>query len=172
MTEILVCPWAEVDVHVEDHGVTHVVSLLGVEGIPSTPPGVEADNHLHIEVDDIAGRIGGYIAPDRDHVDLLLEFVRDWDRQSSMLVHCFAGISRSTAAALITMAVFNPGREFEAARLLRQRAPHAQPNRRMVALADAMLSLDGQLIAAVEAIGPRDQSVNMGRLVQLPAFLP
>jgi predicted protein tyrosine phosphatase len=55
---------------------------------------------------------------------------------------------------------------------LRQRAPHAQPNRRIVALADDMLDLDGRLVDAVEAIGAREPGLNMGRLVQLPAFLP
>lgn len=171
MTAILVCPWAEVDVHVEERGVSHIVSLLGMEGVPATPLGFDAARHLHIEVDDIAGTIVGFIAPQAVHVAELIAFARGWDRKAPLLVHCYAGISRSTAAALAVMCLYNPGREFEAARLLRQRAPHALPNRRIVALADEMLELDGRLVDAVDSLGPREQPTIIGRLVELPILL-
>lgn len=171
MTAIYVCPWAEVDVHVAERGVSHVVSLLGVEGVPATPRGIGAARHLHIEVDDIAGAIAGYVAPQAGHVSALIDFARDWDRATPLLVHCYAGISRSTAAALAVMCLHNPGREAEAARLLRQRAPYALPNQRIVALADRALGLDGRLIDAVAALGPREVATTMGRLVELPAHL-
>ncbi len=58
------------------------------------------------------------------------------------------------AAALIALSLENDGREMEAARLLRAAAPHAQPNARMVALADRLLGRQGRLVAAKEAMGP------------------
>jgi predicted protein tyrosine phosphatase len=69
-----------------------------------------------------------------------------------VLIHCEAGVSRSSAAALIMYAHwFGPGREQEAmARVLSQR-PVANPNRRMIELADRLLDRAGRLVKALEA---------------------
>jgi predicted protein tyrosine phosphatase len=42
----------------------------------------------------------------------------------------------------------------EAAQALRDAAPHAHPNARIIALADQLLGRHGRLIAARSAIGP------------------
>jgi predicted protein tyrosine phosphatase len=64
-----------------------------------------------------------------------------------VLVHCEAGVSRSSAAALIMYACWlGPGREREAMdRVLSQR-PVAVPNRRMVEIADRLLDRGGRLL--------------------------
>jgi predicted protein tyrosine phosphatase len=64
-----------------------------------------------------------------------------------VLIHCEAGVSRSSAAALIMYACWlGPGREREAMdRVLAQR-PVAVPNRRMVELADRLLDRGGRLL--------------------------
>jgi predicted protein tyrosine phosphatase len=64
-----------------------------------------------------------------------------------VLIHCEAGVSRSSAAALIMYACWlGPGREREAmARVVAQR-PFAHPNRRMVELADRLLERQGRLV--------------------------
>ncbi len=57
----------------------------------------------------------------------------------------------------------------EAAEQLRRVAPHAYPNRRMVALADTLLACEGRLIEAREAMGPpRLPLTFIGPLVELP----
>ena len=57
-----------------------------------------------------------------------------------MLIHCFAGVSRSTAAAFIAACALAPNRdEATIARALRAASPTATPNARLVALADAAL---------------------------------
>ena len=71
-----------------------------------------------------------------------------------MVVHCYAGISRSTAAAFASVCALNPRRdEFAVAQALREASPTAYPNPRIVALADDLLGRDGRMTAAVEAIG-------------------
>ena len=80
--------------------------------------------------------------------------MRGWDRAEPMLIHCYAGVSRSTAAAFIAACALKPERdEFEVARALRAASPTATPNARLVALADAALGRDGRMSEAIAAIG-------------------
>lgn len=67
----------------------------------------------------------------------------------TLLIHCEAGVSRSTATALIMYACWlGPGREDDAMQRVIAQRPFAIPNRRMVALADSFLTLDGRLLQA------------------------
>jgi predicted protein tyrosine phosphatase len=68
-----------------------------------------------------------------------------------LLIHCEAGVSRSTAAALIIYACWlGPGGEHEAMERVLAQRPCAFPNSRMVAFADRLLGLDGRLLAALK----------------------
>ena len=64
-----------------------------------TPAGITPERHLRLGVNDIAEPIDGMVAPDESLVVQLLAFGRTWDESAPMLVHCWAGISRSTAGA-------------------------------------------------------------------------
>jgi predicted protein tyrosine phosphatase len=105
-------------------------------------------------MDDIAVPMDGYIIPAEEHVTRLIEFVRGWDRARPLVVHCFAGISRSTAGAYVAACALNPRRdEFAIARELRRASATASPNIRIVSLADRTLGRDGRMVAAIESIG-------------------
>jgi predicted protein tyrosine phosphatase len=105
-------------------------------------------------MDDIAAPMDGYIIPGEEHVTRLIEFVRGWDRARPMVVHCFAGISRSTAGAYVAACVLNPRRdERTIAHALRSASATATPNPRIVSLADHMLGRDGRMVAAIDSIG-------------------
>jgi predicted protein tyrosine phosphatase len=133
---------------------SHLVTLLDPASMIATPEGILPANHLRLGVNDIAEPLEGMIAPDEALVDRILAFGRGWDASAPMVVHCWAGISRSTASALILACDRNPGcSEFEIALAMRMAAPHAYPNRRIVALADEMLDRRGRLVDAVEAMG-------------------
>ena len=155
---IYITSWSDLYPVAERVGASHVISLLGVEGTAARPDGVLPENHLSLAVDDIAMDIAGYAAPGRRHVEELIAFARDWQRQGPIICHCYAGISRSSAAAMILLALYNPGREREAAVRLRAAGEHIQPNRLIIRHADDLLGLDGALIDAVQAIGPGDFS--------------
>ena len=152
-------------------GATHVISLLPPQDMPSTPPGILAHRHLKLAIDDIMEPAPGQILPSAEHILELIEFASSWGRQTPLLVHCHAGVSRSMAAALILLCLDADGREAEAGQLLRSRAPHAHPNRRMIALADQLLRREGRLIAAREAMGPAELLLQ-APLIELPARLP
>jgi predicted protein tyrosine phosphatase len=86
-----------------------------------------------------------------------------------MVIHCWAGISRSTAAALISLCSLNPETSEELIALrLRAASPTAYPNRLMIRLADAALGRKGRLIDAVEAMG-RGLAAAEARPFSLPA---
>ena len=146
----------------------HLVSLVEPTLQPPTPVGFDAARHLRVAVHDIVEAEDGHILPDVAHVEELIRFVRGWRGEQALLVHCVAGISRSTAAALIALAVSRPGDEHRAAARLRRAAPHAHPNRRLIALADKLLNADGRLIAARDAMGPAVTLSCQGPLVVLP----
>jgi predicted protein tyrosine phosphatase len=150
---IYICSLAEMPEHVRSLQPSHLVSLLGSAEQPPTPDGFATERHHRVEVNDISLPMDGYVLPQDDHIAGLIRFLDGWDAGAPLLVHCFAGISRSTAAALIALTFRHDGREEEAALSLRRAAPHAQPNRRMIELADTRLGRDGRLIAALGAMG-------------------
>ena len=151
---IHVCSLSRLHETVEECGARHVVSLLGDETRVERPNGVAPENHLWLRLHDISAPLDGYIMPGEDHVAGLLDFVRGWDRQTPLVVHCFAGISRSTASAYAAVCALNPQRdEDDIAQALRRASPTATPNARIVSLADRLLSRGGRMIAAITAIG-------------------
>jgi predicted protein tyrosine phosphatase len=152
---IHVCSLARLHQTVADCGAGHIVTLLKQTDRVVRPETVRAENHLILGLDDIAEPIDGYIHPADEHVQALIAFARGWDRSRPMVVHCFAGISRSTAGAFVTACALNPGRDEAAiARELRRLSRTASPNRRIVSIADRLLGRSGRMIDAVDMIGP------------------
>ena len=151
---IHVCSLARLQETVEDSGARHVVSLLGDEARIERPSSVAPENHLWLRLHDISAPLDGYIVPGEQHVADLISFVRAWDRRAPLVVHCFAGISRSTASAFAAVCALNPQRgEDGIAQALRRASPTATPNIRIVSLADRLLNREGRMIAAIETIG-------------------
>lgn len=152
--KIHVCSLARLNATVAGTGARHVVTLLRDITVPC-PAGIARDNHLVLRIDDILAPAEGYTAPLADHIETLLQFVARWDRRAPMVFHCYAGISRSTAAAFTAACALDPQRdELQIAQAIRRASVIAQPNARLVALADAALGRRGRMIAAVNAIGP------------------
>jgi len=151
---IHVCSLARLHKTVEDTGARHVVTLLKDIDLVRRPDVIIPDNHLILGMDDISEPLDGYVAPADEHLTRLIEFVRGWDRAKPLVVHCYAGISRSTAGAFVTACALNPQRsELAIAQALRQASATATPNPRIVSLADRMLVRQGRMTAAIETIG-------------------
>ena len=151
---IYVCSLARLHQVVEDTGAGHIVTLLKETDRVLRPECVLAENHLILGMDDIAETMDGYIAPCEEHVSKLITFARGWNRAKPMVVHCYAGISRSTAGAFVAACALDSTRnELALARELRRVSHTATPNRRIVSIADRMLGRGGRMVAAIEAIG-------------------
>jgi predicted protein tyrosine phosphatase len=149
-----VCPLARIGEFVEATGARSLVTLLN-RGTPVTrPPAIRPERHLFIAMSDIVDPTDGHILPGENHVSDLLAFVTDWDRAEPLLIHCYAGVSRSTAAAFIAACALAPTRsEAEIALAIRAASPTATPNVRLIAVADKLLGRSGRMIDAVAAIG-------------------
>jgi predicted protein tyrosine phosphatase len=151
---IHVCSLARLHETVADTGARHLVSLIGDEDRIDRPSTITAENHLWLRLHDIAAPLDGYVMPEEEHIANLLAFVLRWDRRAPLVVHCYAGISRSTASAFASVCALSPHRDEHAiARALRTASPTATPNSRIVSLADHLLGRSGRMIAAVETIG-------------------
>jgi len=154
---IHVCSLSRLHATVDETGARHIVTLLRLTDRVERPAHIAAANHLVLSVDDICMPIDGYTCPADEHVARLIEFVGAWDRAAPMVVHCFAGISRSTAGAFVATCALNPKRdERDIARAIRRASRTAQPNARIVAIADRMLRRDGRMIRAIDELGPGD----------------
>jgi predicted protein tyrosine phosphatase len=168
MPRLLVIPLSALGDSIAAHRPSHLVSLLSPQHMIATPDGFPAERHLKLGVNDVADPTAGAHPPSRAHVDALLEFSRGWDAQAPLMIHCWAGISRSMASAFTVLCDrLGPGREIEIARAIRRRAPHAAPNTLLVGHADAALGRGGAMLAAVNAMGPA-RMVEEGVLTDLP----
>jgi predicted protein tyrosine phosphatase len=151
---IHVCSLARLHPIVDTTGARHVVTLMRDAHLVSRPRAIAVDNHLVLAMDDISVPLEGYTAPADEHVTELVRFLRGWDRQAPLVIHCYAGISRSTAGAYVAVCALNPQRDESAiAAALRRASATATPNRRIVEIADRLLGRNGRMIGAIEAIG-------------------
>jgi predicted protein tyrosine phosphatase len=166
---LIVTPLSRIISVIADRRPSHLITLLSPEEMIETPAGVAPERHLKLGVHDIATPQEGLTAPSAETLERILAFGTGWDERAPMLIHCYAGISRSTAAAFTLACERNPhADELAIASALRRAAPHAYPNRRMVALADDILGRRGRMVEAVEAMGANN-FVTEGVPFDLPA---
>lgn len=169
---IIVSPLHVVERLVEERGIGRVLGLLaGSNQHPDLPRLAASGNHLKLTMHDIAIPMDGMKLPGYDQVAELIEFIKGWDQKSPMLVHCWAGISRSTASAFIAQCILNPDmNEMELAQALREISPSATPNPMIIHHADKMLGRDGRMVEAVESIG-RGADAFEGNVFEWPVKL-
>ncbi len=151
---IYVCSLARLHETVTTTGARHVVSLLARDANLVRPALIAPENHLWLQLHDISAPVDGYVAPQIEHVEQLIAFVQRWPRETALVVHCYAGVSRSSAAAFVSACALSPSSDERViAGALRSASPTATPNPRIVAIADYLLSRRGRMVKAVEAIG-------------------
>lgn len=155
MPRILVSPLATIGEVAGRNGAREMISLIAEKQDFHRPGIIDPARHLKVGVNDIvfAGK-AGLVAPQESHVGAIIDFARRWDQRAPLVVHCWMGVSRSPAAALIAaLATSDELDEYELAQRLRQAAPQATPNSLLVEIGDRMLGREGRLVAAVREIG-------------------
>ena len=151
---LTVCGLDELDSHRAGRA-THVLSILDPDyPEPAAFAAYDPHHRLTLRFHDIIGPWPGWAAPEPAHVEALIAFGAELDSAGEavkhLLVHCHAGISRSTAALATLLARHTPlGDEpaiFERIRAIRS---IAWPNSRMIGFADDLLGREGRLSAAL-----------------------
>ncbi len=133
--------------------VREMISLLGEGQRFHRPAVINASRHLVLGVNDISDETDGLIAPQEMHVRKVIDFAQTWDQSAPLLVHCWFGVSRSPAAALIAALAVKPELDdMELATVLRRASPQASPNPRLIEIGDRLLERGGRLVAAVDMI--------------------
>jgi predicted protein tyrosine phosphatase len=154
MPRLHVCSLALIAETVARTGARSLVTLLSPGTQIERPIEIRPERHLYLAISDIVEPTPGQVLPEAAHLDEFLGFVHTWDRAQPMVIHCFAGVSRSTAAAYIAACALDPRRdEVAIARALRAASPTATPNARLVALADDKLGRRGRMNEAIAGIG-------------------
>lgn len=149
---ITVCPQSQLERAIASGGAPRVLASMSKTDGPVRPTGIAENDYLALLFNDITEPREGLVAPSAEMVAAALAFAAADDRP--LVVHCYAGVSRSPAFAYAIACMRGPERdEAEIATELRGASPSATPNRLIVALADAALGRDGRMVAAIEAIG-------------------
>jgi predicted protein tyrosine phosphatase len=155
VTTIVVSPLARIAEMAVRHHAREMISLMAKEHAFHRPAVIKAERHLLLNMNDISfAGTGDLIAPQEAHVRAIIDFAAEWDRAAPLLIHCWMGVSRSPAAALIAaLAVLPEEDDLALVRRLRSASPYATPNARLIAIGDDMLGRKGRLVAAVKEIG-------------------
>jgi predicted protein tyrosine phosphatase len=160
---LIVCPLAELD-RALIANPSHALSLISPD---AQTPDIKTPHRLVLRFNDISAPREGLTPPNPADIEAIIAFARSWHGAAPLLTHCWAGISRSTAAAYIIACLHHPlGTEQDLAQHLRQIAPEATPNSLMIALADDILQRGGRMTQAIAEIG-RGREAGCGVLFEL-----
>lgn len=154
MPRIHVCSLQRLYGTVRETGAEHVVTVIKPKtGVP-TPNEIHPSRHLRLHFSDITEAREGEVMAEAAHMQELLRFVGEWDRIKPLVIHCYAGVSRSTASSFISACALRPDvSEAIWADALRKASPTATPNQHLVALADDILGRNGRMVDAIRVIG-------------------
>ncbi len=164
--KLVICPSIHVTRAFEIRRPSHVLGLLspGQDEIALPAP---AAHRLELRFNDINAPREGLVAPNETALRAILDFAASWDAAAPFLIYCFAGISRSTAAAFAIACQRAPRMAEEAiAQRLRHASLSATPNPLMIALADGILNRQGRMTDAAASIG-RGEDFSAGQAFEL-----
>ena len=95
--------------------------------------------------DDISQPVDNYILPTESHIKRALQFADELG-DGSLLIHCHAGVSRSSGIALAIIASGRgKGHEKESVKELEKINPNCTPNKLIVWFSDEILGREGKL---------------------------
>lgn len=152
--DLAICGLKELRTTLAAFRATHVISISDPGGAsPEIPDSLTVLRLAFWDVDSLDGMVARKLAPDTPdaypsiaHVQLILGFGRQIPAGARVLVHCSAGISRSSATAFLIAAQAMAGSEHRAFDLIKLLRPQARPNRLIVKFGDRLLGADGRML--------------------------
>jgi predicted protein tyrosine phosphatase len=154
---LAICGVSELDSKISRFTPSHIVSITDpgddeIQFAPEMPVLRLSFFDVHAELRKVGGKPVRQKVddiPSIRHAEAIIEFGRGMPAGSKVLIHCWAGISRSTAAAFLLICMHRPGDEYSAFQFLKALRPQAQPNRLIVKYADKLLNAGGRMLAAI-----------------------
>ena len=169
--KLFVSPLGQVRELIASTNTRYIISLMDPHWDIATPENIKPENHLKLFFNDIAGKKSGMTPPDKKHIIKLIDFVMAWDMRDPMIMHCLAGVSRSTAAAFIAQCALNTNYDEKLiAKRMRELSDIAAPNTLMVSHADKILRRRGRMVRALKRMGRAEKTV-VGDIISLPAVI-
>lgn len=142
---------------------TKIITLRG-NPKPGTPEIVSTgSHHLHVRVDDSTIPMPGELIPNRNHIEQILNFSKDFTGDDRVLIHCYAGVSRSTSCAVGVLCQHGID-PLEAFFVVDSLTKDMDPNQLIVYLMDVALNMKCQLIDAYE-IWRKNKSYAMWNMI-------
>ncbi len=139
MFEFKVLGLSEAGVEISRKWPTRIISLLS----SNLPIEHHGEHHLIIDVDDVHDTSDGKFAT-MAMIQRALDHTRDLTSDDHLLVHCFAGQSRSTA--MMTGILIQHGMTAkDALEAVKENRSVLMPNRLIIALLDNHFGLEGEL---------------------------
>lgn len=145
MFEIKVCELDTAEYHRQDWGATRVVSLVDPKAVDRIPV---REDRIIIGMSDVNLVNASRTPPRPGQVLEVLEFTKNLQPTDRVLVHCHAGVSRSTAMAIgiLCQHGMTPAAALAHVRSIR---PQLWPNTLIIGYLDDILGLKGELLTVV-----------------------
>lgn len=155
---LAICGLAELPTKLERFIPSHVISITDLNDEPlDFPAPITVLRLAFFDIHAQTGMVGKMLsARDRGeypcigHAEIILEFGRQIPKGARLLIHCWAGVSRSTAAAYLLLCQHMHGDECSAFELLKTIRPSAQPNRLIVKFGDRLLGAERRMLRCVD----------------------
>lgn len=160
MTKIISRSFDEAEALLTDDPGWAVVSVGAPETAPPRGFDREREEHVRFEFRDLT--INARQSPQWSDVDRLLECADTLLDHDRLLIHCWAGVSRSTAIAY-TLWVYQDIEPVEAIRRIVEDRPKAHPNRKIVRMAAERLRTGPQMERALDQIERIKMEVLVGQ---------
>jgi len=154
---ITVCGIEELAGHCST-GASHVLSILDPDyPVPEAFGAFGEHEKTEVRFHDIIDETPGLLLPQPEHVERILALGRSLLSEPAatahLLVHCHAGISRSTASMALILAQALPEQPADTVlALVHGIREKAWPNLRLIEMGDAMLGRGGALVEATHAL--------------------
>lgn len=147
-----VCSKSQVSAKVFTVNATHLLTMLDPGDKVHRPSIIAPENHLHLSFADVEWDDQTH-APTKEDCKRILDFGKNLPDDAVTVVHCFAGMCRSTAAAIaLYVQKHGPRSVFRAKKWLLEDRPQSIPNMLMARYFDDILNLNGELYRVCQEI--------------------
>ncbi|MDB4831651.1 hypothetical protein OAH28_03110 [Hyphomicrobiales bacterium] len=138
--KIVISPLSLANKMIDKYNANYIISILSPGALFPVFNNIKDEDHLKLSFNDIISPRQNLIEPSLEHVKSIINFSKRCDKSDTLLIHCYAGISRSTAAALILYSYYKNNLSADSMAIeLMSLSPCANPNSLLLAFGDRVI---------------------------------